>query len=169
MNKRPSTGFTVKFSDCDPFGHLYNVRYLDYMFDGREQHVAENYPLLRAEMMSRERNWVITSTDIRYLQPVSCGEAVMIESSVFDIQRHGVGLEIAMLEAATSRPKAVLWSKLQYVDLQRGAIVYHAPSIQAFLDDISVDISAHGLDQRVKALSAACEHVIYRKPVKTGL
>ncbi len=155
MNKRPHTSLTVKFSHCDPFGHLYNVRYLDYMFDGREQHVADNYPLLRAQMTSRERNWVIVSTDIRYLQPVSFGESVTIESSVFDIQRHGVALEIAMLEAVTFSLKAVLWSKLRYVDLQRGAIAYHAPPIQAFLDEVSLDTGAHGLDGRVKALVSA--------------
>lgn len=153
MNKRPRTSFTVKFSDCDPFGHLYNVRYLDYMFDGREQHVAENYPLLRANMLSRERNWVVATTDIRYLQPVAFGEHVAIESSVFNIRRYGVDLEIAMLDASTSQPKAVLWSALRYVDLQRGAVAYHLPPIQTFLHEVAVDLGAATLDDRVKRLA----------------
>lgn len=155
MNKRPSTSFTIKFSDCDPFGHLYNVRYLDYMFDGREQHVADNYPLMRDEMMSRERNWVIVSTDIRYLRPTSLGERISVESSIFNITRHGVGLEIVMLEAATSRPKAVLWSQLRYVDLQRGAILFHTPEAQAFLEQVSCDIASSSLNERVKVLTSA--------------
>ena len=50
MNPRASCELFVRFSDCDPLGHLYNVRYLDYLFDGRDQHVAENYPLLRDEL-----------------------------------------------------------------------------------------------------------------------
>ncbi|UXY13615.1 acyl-CoA thioesterase [Chitiniphilus purpureus] len=152
MNQRPQTRLTVKFSDCDPFGHLYNVRYLDYLFDGREQHVIEHYPLLRTEMMSRQRNWVIAATDIRYLHPAALGECVIIESSVFNITRHGVMLEIAMLDAAAIRPKAVLWSRLQYVDLERGAIVYHPPQVQAFLDEVGVALDAASLDARVKAL-----------------
>jgi len=154
MNKRPRTELSVKFSDCDPFGHLYNVRYLDLMFDGREQHVAENYPTLRAEMLSRERNWVIVSTDIRYLQPAALGERVLIESSIFEVTRHGVMLEIAMIGAASSRLKALLWSKLQYVELQRGAIVFHSPEIQAFLADVQIDMEARDLEERIKALSS---------------
>jgi acyl-CoA thioesterase FadM len=154
MNKRPSTELLVKFSECDPFGHLYNVRYLDLMFDGREQHVAENYPLLRSEMLSRQRNWVITSTDIRYVQAAAFGERVLVESSVFGVTRHGVMLEIAMVEADSSRLKALLWSKLQYVDLNRGAIVFHSEEIQLFLDGAQIQMGERSLDERVKALAS---------------
>jgi YbgC/YbaW family acyl-CoA thioester hydrolase len=166
MNKRPRTSLTVRFSDCDPFGHLYNVRYLDYMFDGREQHVAESYPMLFEEMKSRRRNWVVVSTDIRYLHPAAHGEAVDIESCLFNVSRHGVALEIAMLDPATSRLKAVLWSALRYVDLERGAIAQHAPDVQRFLDEAGCVMAQASLDERVKALVQAASAASAPRPMR---
>lgn len=152
INPRASCELFVRFSDCDPLGHLYNVRYLDYMFDGRDQHVAENYLLLRDEMCSRQRNWVIVSTDVRYLAPVRHGDRVRIESSLVKIERHGVKLEIAMLDATTKRLKSVLWSQLRFVDLERNIIVNHSLPIQAFFDAVCLKTEATTLDQRVREL-----------------
>lgn len=39
MEKEVSTTVKVRFSDCDPIGHLNNVKYLEYMFNAREDHV----------------------------------------------------------------------------------------------------------------------------------
>ncbi len=152
MNKRPHCDLFVKFSDCDPLGHLYNVRYLDYLFDGRDQHVAENYPLLAAEMQSRERNWVIVSTDIRYFAPVRHGDRVRIESSLVKVERHGVRLEIAMVDMVTSKIKSILWSQLYFVELARGIIANHSPMMQVFFDELCLDTRAATLDERVLEL-----------------
>lgn len=154
MNPRASCELFVRFSDCDPLGHLYNVRYLDYLFDGRDQHVAENYPLLRDEMRSRQRNWVIVSTDIRYLAPVRHGDRVRIESSLVKVERHGVKLEIAMLDAASGHLKSLLWSQLRFVDLERNIIVNHSVHIQAFFDGVRLHTEAVSLDQRIRELKA---------------
>ncbi len=152
LNPRASCELFVRFSDCDPLGHLYNVRYLDYLFDGRDQHVAENYPLLRDEMRSRQRNWVIVSTDIRYLAPVRHGDRVRIESSLVKVERHGVKLEIAMSDTATGHFKSVLWSQLRFVDLERNIIVNHSAPIQAFFDGVWLHTEATSLDQRIREL-----------------
>jgi acyl-CoA thioester hydrolase len=152
INPRASCELFVRFSDCDPLGHLYNVRYLDYLFDGRDQHVAENYPLLRDEMRSRQRNWVIVSTDIRYLASVRHGDRVRIESSLVEVERHGVKLEIAMSDAVTARLKSVLWSQLRFVDLERNIIVNHSAPIQTFFDAVRLPTDATTLDQRVRDL-----------------
>src|ERR1700760_3115417 len=96
MNRRPKCSATIRFSDCDPFGHLYNVRYLDYLLDGREEHVAREYPLLRDVMKSRSANWVITANDVRYFSPAVWGECVVVESAVLTATRSSALLEIAM-------------------------------------------------------------------------
>ncbi len=155
VNQRPSCDLFVRFSDCDPLGHLYNVRYLDYLFDGRDQHVAEHYPLLRDEMKSRLRNWVIVSTDIRYLLPARHGDWVRIESSLVKVERHGVKLEIAMTDAATGRLKSILWSQLWFVDLERNIIVNHSLPIQEFFDAVCLRTCATTLDERARELKAS--------------
>lgn len=33
MNKNPNSVYTVRFNDCDLFGHLNNARYIDYFFE----------------------------------------------------------------------------------------------------------------------------------------
>ena len=33
----------VRFSDCDPIGHLNNVKYIEYMLNAREDHVESFY------------------------------------------------------------------------------------------------------------------------------
>lgn len=43
MEREVSTTVKVRFSDCDPIGHLNNVKYLDYMFNAREDHVETFY------------------------------------------------------------------------------------------------------------------------------
>ena len=153
MNRRPKCYSTIKFSDCDPFGHLYNVRYMDYMFDGREEHVATEYPLLREAMQSRSANWVITASEIRYLLPAVWGERVSIESSVLRATRNGASLEIAM--SGEDGLKAILWSRLVYIDLDKGTVTSHPAEIQDFLKQVIASIEARTLDERVRDLRFA--------------
>ena len=43
MEKEVSSVVKIRFSDCDPIGHLNNVKYLEYMLNAREDHVEEFY------------------------------------------------------------------------------------------------------------------------------
>jgi acyl-CoA thioesterase FadM len=44
----------VRFSDCDPIGHLNNVKYLDYMFNAREDHVETFYGFTYEEYTKKQ-------------------------------------------------------------------------------------------------------------------
>jgi YbgC/YbaW family acyl-CoA thioester hydrolase len=153
MNRRPKFTTKVRFSDCDPFGHLYNVRYLDYMFDAREEHVMCTYPNLYEALQSRETNWLVISTDIRYVTPAKLGETVDIESSVLSFTRNFVLLEIAM--SGEAGLKAVQWSGLRHVDLIRGTIADHGAEMRAFLEQVVLPCGVDTLDKRVAQLRTA--------------
>ncbi len=43
MNKTPHSLYTIRFTDCDPFGHLNNGRYIDYLLNAREDHLKTEY------------------------------------------------------------------------------------------------------------------------------
>jgi acyl-CoA thioesterase FadM len=42
---QPKSFYTVRFSDCDPMGHLNNARYIDYMLNAREDHLKQAYQI----------------------------------------------------------------------------------------------------------------------------
>lgn len=46
----------IAFSDCDPFGHLNNARYIDYFLNAREQQIKEAYDLSLAEWAKKEED-----------------------------------------------------------------------------------------------------------------
>jgi acyl-CoA thioester hydrolase len=67
----PITDVTIRFQDCDPFGHLNNARYIDYFINVREDHLLEHYNLDIFERQKQSnKNWVISKTKISYLFPV---------------------------------------------------------------------------------------------------
>ena len=45
MNKTPHSLYTIRFTDCDLFGHLNNGRYIDYLLNAREDHLKTEYGL----------------------------------------------------------------------------------------------------------------------------
>jgi acyl-CoA thioesterase FadM len=153
ISKRPQVRQQIKFSDCDSFGHLYNVRYLDYMFDAREQHVLSCYPALADATKSRDFNWVATHNEILYLQSAEWREEVLIESALVQLSLSGVLLEIAMLDVSGSTLKALLWSRLRYVDLHKKVSAKHPPYIQSFLGGVLLPIQSSGLRDRGLELS----------------
>jgi len=150
MNKRPSLVRRVLFSDCDPFGHLYNARYLDYFLDAREEHVALNYPLLHAALQSRETNWVIVSNNVRYISGAKLGDTVTVESAIVRFTRNSVLLEVAM--SNDTGLKAIMWSWLRHVNLQRGIVINHTAEIQQFLQEVCIPCECTTVDERLQKL-----------------
>jgi YbgC/YbaW family acyl-CoA thioester hydrolase len=81
MNKNPSSLYTVRFGDCDPFGHLNNARYLDYFINAREDHLKESYQLHISDFAEQGISWLVGRHEISYLRPASYSEVVFIGSS----------------------------------------------------------------------------------------
>jgi acyl-CoA thioester hydrolase len=60
MVTKPSTFYTIRFSDCDPFGHLNNSKYLDYFINAREDHLKENYDIDLKDWALRGLGFVVS-------------------------------------------------------------------------------------------------------------
>ena len=54
MIKEIATTVKIRFSDCDPIGHLNNVKYLEYMLNAREDHVEEFYGFTYEQYLKRQ-------------------------------------------------------------------------------------------------------------------
>jgi acyl-CoA thioesterase FadM len=112
--------------------------------------VAANYPVLHAALQSRETNWVIVSSDVRYVAAAKLGEVVSIASAIVRFTRNSALLEITMRNHGGL--KAMMWSWLRHVDLRRGIIVNHTEEIQRFLHSVCQSTECTTIDQRLREL-----------------
>jgi acyl-CoA thioesterase FadM len=71
MERTPKSFYTVRFSDCDPLGHLNNSRYLDYLLNAREDHLWTAYGMEIRQWIRQGLGFVVSQHEIRYLRPVS--------------------------------------------------------------------------------------------------
>ena len=61
LPKELDTLATVRFQDCDPFGHLNNARYVDYFMNARTDQVLEAYNL-QIMKAGQTESWVVNKS-----------------------------------------------------------------------------------------------------------
>lgn len=125
MNKTPSSVYSIRFHDCDLFGHLNNARYLDYMVSARQDHLKEAYGFDYNSYYKNSQGWVISSHEIQYLKPAFFDETVCIQSSLLNADENTLYVEVTMLNEARSHLKAILRSKLTFINLKTGRKEQH--------------------------------------------
>lgn len=120
MNKEPQSFYTVRFSDCDLFGHLNNARYLDYFLNAREDHLKDHYQLDLASFYQQGIGWVVGSHEINYLKPAKYNERVCIKSSLIKANDQYLLVELQMTNAEQTALKAVMWTRFIPVSVKTG-------------------------------------------------
>jgi acyl-CoA thioester hydrolase len=134
---QPCSEISIRFQDCDPFGHLNNARYLDYFINAREDHLAHSHGLdIYARQQATGENWVVVEHRIAYLAPVRFREKVRIRTCLLDFGPRDLHMEGLMLGQAEDAPRALLWTKFAYFSLAQGRSLPHPPDILAFLAGI---------------------------------
>lgn len=108
----------VRFSDCDPIGHLNNVKYLEYMLNAREDHVLDNYGFTYEEYMRKTGcTWLATQNEIAYLREVKYNERVIITSKTIEVGSKTSKIELLMKSVDEKTIYAVLWISLIYFNV----------------------------------------------------
>jgi acyl-CoA thioester hydrolase len=152
----PSNEVTVRFQDCDPFGHLNNARYIDYFMNAREDHLRDAYGFyLFDHSQQHNESWVVTKSQIAYLFPARVAEVVTITTRLINHSEQALTVEGVMLDKDGGRVKAVLWFDLAYISLASGRPVRHTPPLMEMfhtLRDRAVEYVVSGFDERVEAL-----------------
>lgn len=160
----PSSSYIVRFSDCDPFGHLNNGRYIDYFINAREDHLRDTYDMDLATYAKEGLGWVVSSHDIVYLRPANYNERVMIRSSLIGMERDRLWVEMTMLNAGGTQLKAMLWSRFTPVDVRTGRRCEHPDSFMGTFQRLvlpgippteSLQDRANRLAKELKAAEAA--------------
>jgi len=71
MNKTPHSLYTIRFTDCDLFGHLNNGRYIDYLLNAREDHLKTEYGLDLTDFYKQGLSWLVAGHEISYIRPAA--------------------------------------------------------------------------------------------------
>src|SRR5690606_24372483 len=136
MQKELSTVAKIRFSDCDPIGHLNNVKYLEYMLNAREDHVEHGYGFTYEEYTRRTGcTWITIQNEIAYLKEVRYNAKVMITSKTIEVGDRLSKVEILMKSEDGSTIHSVLWLTVIYFDMKtRRAAIQPPETINLFKD-----------------------------------
>jgi acyl-CoA thioester hydrolase len=146
----------VRFQDCDPFGHLNNIRYLDYFLNARDNQVTHDYGVSLYDFIQKEKKgWVILKNEIAYLRAVACGSEVAVRTATVYFSDYEAIVEGRMLDKEEQNLHALLWMRLAFFDITTGRRIKHDPDIQAFFEVVRLkefDAQTTTFDQRVQDL-----------------
>lgn len=119
MEKEVSSTAKIRFSDCDPIGHLNNVKYLEYMLNAREDHVEEFYGFTYEEYLKKTGcTWIAIQNEIAYLREVRANTQVIISSKTIEIHDRISKVEILMKSLDGKTVYAVLWITVIYFNMK---------------------------------------------------
>jgi YbgC/YbaW family acyl-CoA thioester hydrolase len=135
MQQQLESFYTVRFSDCDPFRHLNNARYIDYLLNAREDHLKEHYDMDLASFYKKGVGWVVMQHEISYLRPANINEKICIRSGLLDIGAEHLLVEMLMLDEKASHLKAVLHTRFIPVSLTTGKKEPHGAEFMDFISD----------------------------------
>lgn len=142
----------VRFHDCDPFNHLNNSRYIDYMLTARGDQLLDNYDF-DIYRIAREQSvgWVSAQTQISYLSPALLAEEILIQTQLIAYSSSSLLFEAVMWNSGQTVVKSVLWGRLVHVHLQTQKSHQHSePLLQFFEQVVNPLPPAMGFEERVK-------------------
>jgi acyl-CoA thioester hydrolase len=140
--KMPRSQVRARFPDCDPFNHLNNSRYLDYIINAREDQLLHHYGF-DVHRVAKETGvtWVIAQHQIAYLQPVAVMEMMTISTRLISFTDRVLQLEAVVFDEQKSRVKALLWTSYAHFNLRTGKSQPHEESLQQFFASIHAPLT----------------------------
>ncbi len=143
----------IRFQDCDPFNHLNNAEYLNYMINAREDQVEQHYDLnIYTMAKSQGISWVVGSHQIAYVRPAFFMEEVVIDSQLFKFTKTQLHVEIKMWNTTKTEIKALLWSTFVHFNLRQQNRYHHNPDLMELFEKIVSPINTTGFKNRVAEL-----------------
>lgn len=153
MEKEISTQVKIRFSDCDPIGHLNNVKYLEYMLNAREDHVEEFYGFTYEDYIKRTGcTWIAIQNEIAYLKEVRTNSQVLVSSKTIEIQDRISKVEILMKSLDGKTIFAVLWITVIYFNMKTRQSEVHPEETKELFRKFLVDLDQKDFQSRAAYL-----------------
>lgn len=154
LNKTPIGTRMIRFQDCDPYGHLNNAKYIDYMINAREDHLMNEYGLnVFAMAQIDKRSWLVGHNEIAYLKPAQVMEEVKIQTALIDFTEKYVKAEMIMTDKKSLHVKAVLWTKFYHFDFKEGQGINHSDDMLELFERLKIDITHESVEKRARFLA----------------
>ncbi|MDR2121490.1 MAG: acyl-CoA thioesterase [Flavobacteriaceae bacterium] len=151
--KESESQHKIRFMDCDPIGHLSNIRYFDYMLNAREDHCLQNYQLDNFEQSKKTgRLWVALQNQIAYIKEVKFNQVVVITSKIVKFSNRINTVEILMCNEDKSIIHAVLWTTVIYFNLTTRRSEDQPEHFMKLFHDICIKIPEESFEERVDSL-----------------
>jgi acyl-CoA thioester hydrolase len=159
--KEPESKYRVRFADCDPIGHLSNLRYFDYMLNAREDHCLYNYQLDNFEQSKKTGClWVVLQNQIAYIKEVRYNKDIIITSKIIKYTDKTNTVEVLMLNKDKSLTHAALWVTFIYFNLTTRKSEIQAQNFMDLFQEICVNIPENLFEERVESLRKQNKKII---------
>ncbi len=153
MEKELKSLARIRFGDCDPIGHLNNVKYLEYMLNAREDHVEDTYGFTYEQYTKKTGcTWVSIQNEIAYLREVRYNSKVVITSKLIDIQDRISKVEILMKSEDESTIHAVLWMTVIYFNMKTRSSAIHPEETLELFKPTLANLEEKDFAERAKKL-----------------
>jgi YbgC/YbaW family acyl-CoA thioester hydrolase len=153
QNKILESKVRIQYQDCDPFNHLNNSKYIDYIMAARTEQLLANYNFNTSEVVAKQGiGWVAAQTQISYFYPASWMEMVTIETRLTQFSESSLVVEALMWDEHKNRLKAIMWSKLVHFNLKTQRSFTHSEELMNLFREIHLPIEDNPtFDERVKS------------------
>ena len=153
MDKEISTKVKIRFSDCDPIGHLNNVKYLEYMLNAREDHVEEGYGFTYEEYTKKTGcTWITIQNEIAYLKEVRYNSKVIISSKTIEISDRISKVELLMKSEDQKTIHCVLWITVIYFNMKTRQSDVHPEETKNLFRKFLIDLEQKDFQSRTSFL-----------------
>ena len=154
FNKVLESKTKIRFHDCDPFNHLNNSRYIDYIVTARGDQLIDNYNF-DIYKLAREQGigWVTAQTQISYFAPAYLMEEVTIQTQLIGCSEKSLHLEAKMWNSDKTTLKALMWAKLVHFNLKTQKSISHSGELMELFKQIVTPLSVlSNFEERIKTL-----------------
>ena len=154
MNKTPHSFYTIRFTDCDLFGHLNNGRYIDYLLNAREDHLKTEYSLDLTDFYKQGVSWLVAAHEISYIRPAAYNERVSVMSALIKLEPGSLLVEMLMMDQNHTHIKSLMWTRFIHVNVKTGKRESHTDTFMDFAKSIEVtDVDlVKGYQHRLKEI-----------------
>lgn len=140
----------IRFQDCDPFNHLNNASYINYMINAREDQIEKYYDLDIFEMAKHQGiSWVVGTNQIAYIKPALLMEDVIIDSQLIFYNENELHVEIKMWNAHKTELKAIMWSTFVHFNLLKQKRWNHNDQLMELFQSILNPVGVKRFEERI--------------------
>lgn len=153
MEKEISSLVKVRFSDCDPIGHLNNVKYIEYMLNAREDHVESFYGFTYEDYIKKTGcTWITVQNEIAYLKEIKANTKVQISSKSIEVSDRIDKVELLMKSEDGKTIHAVMWMTVIYFNMKTRKSEVQPDDLKALFNKTLVELDQKTFEERTRFL-----------------